>query len=232
MVKLVLLRHGESLWNKKKIFTGWVDIALSRKGMRQAKRAGRLMAKRGFTFDLAYTSVLNRAVKTLWLALEEMNLEWLPIINAWQLNERHYGGLQGLNKVAMAKKYGAEQVHLWRRSYSLRPPLLAKNSVYNVAHDPRYQLYGLTKVPLAESLADTYRRVLPYWKKIIEPKIIAGQKIIISAHGNSLRALVKYLDNISNRDIPNLEIPVGRPLIYEFNIKQQTLVKKRSYYLK
>ncbi len=232
MVKLVLLRHGESLWNKKKIFTGWVDIDLSRRGMREARRTGRLLKKHHFNFDLAYTSVLKRAVRTLWLALDEMDLLWLPVVNAWQLNERHYGGLQGLNKVAMAKKYGAQQVHLWRRSYSLRPPLLPKTSPWDISRDRRYKLFGLKQVPRTESLADTYKRVLPYWRQEIEPKIIAGQNIIISAHGNSLRALVKYLDNISNRDIPNLEIPVGRPLIYEFNVKQSQLVKKSSYYLK
>jgi 2,3-bisphosphoglycerate-dependent phosphoglycerate mutase len=232
MVKLVLLRHGESLWNKKKIFTGWVDIDLSRRGLKQARQAGRLLKKHHFTFDVAYTSVLKRAIRTLWLALDEMDLLWLPVVNAWQLNERHYGGLQGLNKVAMAKKFGAEQVRLWRRSYRLRPPLTAKNGPYNAARDPRYRLFGLKQVPRTESLADTYRRVMPYWFKEIEPKIIVGQKIIISAHGNSLRALVKHLDNVSDRDIPQLEIPVGRPLVYEFNVRQGQLAKKSSYYLK
>lgn len=232
MIRLVLLRHGESLWNKKNLFTGWVDIDLSRRGLKQAQQAGRLLKKHRLTFDLAYTSVLKRAIRTLWLALDEADLLWLPTTKAWQLNERHYGDLQGLNKLAMAKKFGAEQVRLWRRSYSLRPPLLAKNSPLDVSHDPRYRLTGPQTPPRGESLADTCRRVLPYWRREIEPKILAGQKIIISAHGNSLRALVKHLDNISPQDIPTLEIPVGQPLVYEFNIKNRRLIKKSSYYLK
>lgn len=232
MIKLILLRHGESLWNKKKIFTGWVDIDLSRKGIREAKRAGRALKQRGFKFDRAYTSVLTRGIRTLWLVLDEMNLLWLPVTNAWQLNERHYGGLQGLNKVTMARKFGQEQVQLWRRSFKLRPPVLAKNSPLNASRDPRYQIFGLKQVPNRESLADTCRRVLPYWRQVIEPQIIKGEKIIISAHGNSLRALVKHLDKISDRDIPQLEIPTGAPLIYEFNNKGGQLKKIKSYYLK
>lgn len=232
MVKVVLIRHGESVWNKKKIFTGWVDIDLSSRGIKQAKKAGQLLKDKGFKFDLAYTSVLKRAVRTLWLIQDKMDLMWLPTTNAWQLNERHYGGLQGLNKVAMAKKFGAEQVHLWRRSYSLRPPVLKRNSPYNTSKDPRYQTLSPKQFPTGESLADTCRRVIPYWQKEIEPKIIAGQKIIISAHGNSIRALVKHLDNIDNQKITELEIPVGIPLIYEFNIKNKKLEKKSSYYLK
>ena len=230
MVKLVLLRHGESVWNKKNIFTGWVDIDLSRKGVRQAKRAGRLLKAAGFNFDRAYTSVLKRAVRTLWLVLEEMDLTWLPVLNAWQLNERHYGDLQGLSKPALAKKFGVEQVQRWRRSFRLRPPLLAKTSPWDVARDRRYQIFGLKQVPRRESLADTCRRVLPYWQQEIAPRLQRGANIIISAHGNSLRALVKHLDKISDDDIPLLEIPTGAPLVYEFN-NRHGLKKRTSYYL-
>lgn len=232
MIKLVLLRHGESLWNKKNLFTGWVDVDLSKRGIKQARQAGRLLQQRGFSFDLTYTSVLKRAVRTLWLALDEMDLMWLPIINAWQLNERHYGDLQGLNKKKMAKKFGAEQIKIWRRSYDVRPPILKANNPFNINKDPRYKIYGLKKIPGCESLADTCRRVMPYWRREIMPKILDHKKIIISAHGNSLRALIKHLDNISNKDIVNLEIPVGQPLIYEFDIKNQNLIKRKSYYLK
>jgi len=232
MVKLVLLRHGESVWNKKNLFTGWVDVDLSKRGIRQARHAGRLLLARDFKLDAAYTSVLTRAIRTLWLVMDEMSLLWLPVARAWQLNERHYGGLQGLNKKTMAKKFGDEQVHKWRRSYSLRPPLLAENSPFDVSRDRRYIGRNLKRMPRRESLADTCRRVWTYWQKIIEPEVLAGRQIIISTHGNSLRALVKHLDRISDKDIPELEIPVGQPLIYEFNIKNKKLIKKTSYYLR
>ncbi len=247
MPKVVLLRHGESLWNKKNLFTGWVDVDLSPRGIRQAKQAGRLLKRRGFTFDLAYTSVLKRAIRTLWLALDEMDLMWLPIINAWQLNERHYGDLQGLNKIAVSKQFGDEQLHLWRRSFSLRPPNhahlwrrkfhlkppeLAEDSLHNLYHDRRYRLFGLKNIPRTESLADTYKRTIPFWRKQIEPKILKKQKIIISASGNSLRSIVKYLDNISDKKIADIEIPYAKPLVYEFKIKGKKLIKTSSYYLK
>lgn len=261
MIKLVLLRHGESLWNAKRLFTGWVDIDLNRRGEQEASMAGRALKRHGFTFDVAYTSVLKRAIKTLWIVLDKMDLEWVPVINAWQLNERHYGGLQGLSKVEIARQYGDDQLHIWRRSFNIKPPSFKKTyykphnhdealthvwkktyqhrpepldskSALASSHDERYKLYGLTKIPNRESLADTCRRVLPYWHKVIEPRIIKGDKIIISAHGNSLRALVKYLDNLSDADIPKLEIPTGVPLVYEFNNKGKQLKKIRSYYLK
>lgn len=247
MTKLVLLRHGESLWNKKNIFTGWVDVDLSQRGIRQAKQAGRLLKNRGYKFDLAYTSLLKRAIRTLWLALDEMDLMWVPIINVWQLNERHYGNLQGLNKLTIARKFGDKQLHLWRRSFGLRPPRqshwwwrkyhikppeLTQDSLYNLAHDQRYRLFGLKNIPRSESLADTYKRTIPFWRKHIEPQILQKKKIIISASGNSLRSIVKYLDNISDEEIPNLEIPYAQPLVYEFGIKKNKLVKKDSYYLK
>lgn len=247
MVKLVLLRHGESEWNKRNLFTGWVDVDLSTRGIQEAKQAGRLLKNRGFEFDVAYTSLLKRAIRTLWLTLDEMDEMWLPIINAWELNERHYGDLQGLNKVTMARKFGAKQVQIWRRSFGIRPPRqghwwwrkyhvkppeLAKDSLYNFHHDRRYQLFGLKKVPKSESLADTYKRTIPFWHKQIEPRLLKDQRIIIAASGNSIRSIVKYLDNISDKDIPNLEIPYARPLVYEFNIKNKKIIKKRSYYLK
>lgn len=229
--KLVLVRHGESLWNKKKLFTGWVDIDLSKKGIKEASRAGRLLLKHKFHFDAAYTSVLKRAVNTLDFILAEMDYQWLPVTKAWQLNERHYGGLQGLNKVAMAKKYGAEQVHIWRRSYSTRPPLLKRGSVWDVTKDERYKIYGLVKVPLGESLADTCRRVWPYWQKNLAPELLKGKNLLISAHGNSIRALVKHLDKVSDQDITQVEIPTGAPLVYEFKTIKDQLVKQKKYYL-
>lgn len=217
MIKLVLLRHGESVWNKENRFTGWTDVDLSEKGIEEAVKAGRLLKKNGFTFDLAFTSVLLRATKTLKIVLKEMNLENIPVEKSWRLNERHYGALQGLNKTETAKKYSNEQVHKWRRSYDVRPPALTKD-------DERY----VEGEPLTECLKDTVERFLPYWQQSIAPEIKAGKKIIISAHGNTLRALVKYLDNISDEEIPNLNIPTGVPLVYELD---ENLKPVKHYFL-
>ncbi|MEK6916365.1 MAG: 2,3-diphosphoglycerate-dependent phosphoglycerate mutase [Nanoarchaeota archaeon] len=216
MHKLVLLRHGESVWNKENIFTGWTDVELSKKGIEEAKQAGRVLKKKGYKFDLAYTSVLKRAIDTLKLALEEMNLE-VPVKNSWRLNERHYGALQGFNKLDMAEKVGKEQVFIWRRSYDTRPPALKKTDKRYSVKDPLYKGVAEKDIPVCESLKDTVARVLPYWKKEILPAIKSGKKIIISAHGNSIRALVKHIDNISDDEIPKLEIPTGVPLVYEFD---------------
>ena len=214
MYKVVLLRHGESEWNKENRFTGWTDVDLSEKGVLEAHNAGKSMLNAGLEFDLAFTSVLKRAIKTLWLALEEMDLMWIPVVNSWRLNERHYGALQGLNKAETAKKYGEEQVHLWRRSYDVRPPALTPDDDRFPGKDPRYK--GLTKedLPLTECLKDTVNRFLPYWHEAIVPEIKAGKRVLIAAHGNSLRALVKYLDNIPDEEIPELNIPTGIPLVY------------------
>ena len=228
MVKLVLLRHGESIWNRENRFTGWTDVDLSDKGIEEAKKAGRTLKKNGFTFDLAYTSYLKRAVRTLWLVLDEMDLMWITVRNSWRLNERHYGALQGLNKAEMAKKFGEEQVLIWRRSYDVPPPPLERADERYPGHDIRYSKLSEAQLPLTESLKDTYRRCLPYWHKSIAPALLRGKKVIVSAHGNSLRALVKYLDNISEQDIVNLNIPTGIPLVYELN---KDLGKIRSYYL-
>ncbi len=228
MYKLVLLRHGESEWNKKNLFTGWTDVGLTEKGIREAKKAGKTLKKEGYTFDIAYNSVLKRATKTLWLALEEMDLMWIPIINHWRLNERHYGALQGLNKAATAKKYGDEQVLIWRRSYATPPPSLTKTDKRYPGHDPRYKDLKEKDLPLAESLKLTVDRVLPYWTKTIAPQILKGKKVLVSAHGNSIRALVKYLDNVSEEEILKLNIPTGVPLVYELN---KNLKPIRHYYL-
>jgi 2,3-bisphosphoglycerate-dependent phosphoglycerate mutase len=228
MVKLVLLRHGESTWNKENRFTGWTDVDLSEKGIEEAKKAGRALKELGFVFDLAYTSFLKRAVRTLWLVLDEMDLMWIPVKNSWRLNERHYGALQGLNKAETAKKYGEEQVLIWRRSYDIPPPLLDRSDERYPGHDARYRSLTQAQLPLTESLKDTYRRCLPYWHKSIAPALLSGRKIIVAAHGNSLRALVKYLDNVSEQDIVNLNIPTGIPLIYELGYD---LKKIKSYYL-
>jgi 2,3-bisphosphoglycerate-dependent phosphoglycerate mutase len=228
MVKLVLLRHGESTWNKENRFTGWTDVDLSDKGIEEAKKAGRALKEQGFVFDLAYTSFLKRAVRTLWLVLDEMDLMWIPVKNSWRLNERHYGALQGLNKSETAKKYGEEQVLIWRRSYDIPPPLLGRSDERYPGHEAKYGSLSKAQLPLAESLKDTYKRCLPYWHKSIAPALLSGKKIIVAAHGNSLRALVKYLDNVSEQDIVNLNIPTGIPLIYELD---DNLKKIKSYYL-
>lgn len=216
MLKLVLLRHGQSTWNLENRFTGWTDVDLSDQGVREAHEAGRLLKAEGCTFDVAYTSVLRRAIRTLWIVLDELDLMWIPVHCSWRLNERHYGALQGLNKKATADKYGLEQVHIWRRSYETSPPPLAETDPRNPSHDPRY-LRLKEELPKTESLRDTLNRVLPHWHEAITPTLRQGKKVIISAHGNSLRALVKHLDNISDEDIPGLDIPTGIPLVYELD---------------
>jgi 2,3-bisphosphoglycerate-dependent phosphoglycerate mutase len=213
----VLLRHGESTWNKENRFTGWTDVGLSEKGVAEAAGAGRLMRDENLTFDVAYTSVLKRAIKTLWLALEEMDLMWIPIHNSWRLNERHYGALQGLNKKETVERHGEEQVKLWRRSYSIRPPALDPNDERAPTRDPRYADLKADEIPLTECLKDTVDRVLPYWSETIAPAVKSGSRVLITSHGNSLRALVKYLDKISDEEIVGLNIPTGIPLVYQLN---------------
>ena len=217
MYQLVLIRHGESLWNQENRFTGWTDVPLTKKGLQEASAAGQLLKKEGFTFDLAFTSVLQRAIKTLWVVLEEMELMWIPVTPSWHLNERHYGALQGLNKAETAAQYGEEQVKIWRRSYDTPPPPLSLDDERHPRFDIRYAGLSPAEIPSGECLADTVDRVVPYWEKIIKPQITQGKKIIIAAHGNSLRALVKHLDNISNEDILELNIPTGIPLLYELD---------------
>lgn len=226
--KVVLLRHGESVWNKENRFTGWTDIDLSEKGCADAVQAGKTLKEEGFVFDIAYTSVLKRAIRTLTFALEELDLLWLPVWKTWHLNERHYGALQGLNKKEMAEKYGEEQVHEWRRSYATRPPLLETTDEKHPSHDPRYLDVSPQELPGGESLADTVARVLPYWDETIAPQVKAGKRVIIAAHGNSIRALVKYLDQMSEEAIAELNIPVGVPLVYELNAELQPI---KHYYL-
>lgn len=228
MTKVVLIRHGESLWNKENLFTGWSDVTLSEKGMTEAKNGGIALKKDGYTFDKAYTSVLTRAIKTLNIVLEEMGLLWVPVVKAWQLNERHYGALQGLNKSQTAEKYGEDQVKIWRRSYDIPPPALEKSDERYPGHDKRYASLNDKELPLTECLKDTVARVVPYWEKVILPDIKKGEKIVIAAHGNSLRALVKYLDNISDSDIVELNIPTGMPLVYELDDNYKPIKK---YYL-
>jgi 2,3-bisphosphoglycerate-dependent phosphoglycerate mutase len=228
MAKIVLLRHGESTWNKENRFTGWTDVDLSEKGMAEARKAGAALKREGFVFDIAYTSVLKRAIRTLWIVMDEMDLMWVQVKNTWRLNERHYGALQGLNKSETAKKYGEDQVLIWRRSYNIPPPALKKTDQRYPGNDSRYCTLSEGQIPLSESLEDTYRRCLPYWHKTIAPAVRSGKRIIISAHGNSLRALVKYLDRVSNDEIVNLNIPTGIPLVYELD---KDLRKIKSYYL-
>src|SRR5450631_4266508 len=217
MHKLVLIRHGESTWNLENRFTGWTDVDLTPLGLEQAKNAGRLLKAEGYEFDVAYTSVLKRATRTLWHALDEMDRTWLPIVNSWRLNERHYGALQGLNKAETAAEYGDEQVHLWRRSYDIPPPPLPPGDERDPGRDPRYAGLSPAELPRAESLKDTVARFLPAWHELIVPEIRAGRRVLIAAHGNSLRALVKYLDQVSDEDIPGLNIPTGVPLVYELD---------------
>jgi 2,3-bisphosphoglycerate-dependent phosphoglycerate mutase len=228
MYKLVLLRHGESVWNKENRFTGWTDVDLSEKGESEAQDAGSVLKKEGYTFDIAYTSVLKRAIRTLWFALEQMDLCWIPVIKHWRLNERHYGDLQGFNKAEMAQKVGEEKVHIWRRSYDVPPPALEESDDRYPGNDPRYKNLTEDELPLTECLKDTVNRVLPYWHDNIAPDIKSGKKVLIAAHGNSLRALVKYLDNISEDDIIGLNIPTGVPLVYELD---DNLKPIRHYYL-
>ena len=228
MKKLVLLRHGESVWNQENRFTGWTDVDLAEKGMNEAREAGRLLREQGFVFDLAYTSVLKRAIRTLWLALDQMDLLWIPVTKSWRLNERHYGALQGLNKAETAAKYGDEQVLVWRRSYDIPPPALDKADSRYPGQDPRYTDLSAQELPLTECLKDTVARFLPYWLATIAPQVKAGKRIIITAHGNSLRALVKYLDNVNDQEIVGLNIPTGIPLVYELD---DDLKPIRHYYL-
>ena len=228
MYKLVLIRHGESTWNLENRFTGWTDVDLTDTGVEQAKNAGRLLKAEGYEFDVAYTSVLKRAIRTLWLALDEMDRTWLPVLKSWRLNERHYGGLQGLNKADMAKQYGDAQVLVWRRSYDTPPPALEATDPRSERSDPRYAKLNPEDVPLTECLKDTVARVMPFWNESMAPAIKAGKRIVVAAHGNSIRALVKYLDGISDTDIVNLNIPNGIPLVYELDAELKPI---RSYYL-
>ena len=228
MYKIVLMRHGESTWNRENRFTGWTDVDLTDNGMEEARHAGRLLKEAGFSFDLTYTSVLRRAIRTLWITLDEMDLMWLPTVHSWRLNERHYGALQGLNKAETAAKYGDDQVLIWRRSYDIPPMPLDPADPRASFNDARYTKLKREEIPLTECLKDTVARVLPIWTESIAPAIRAGKQILISAHGNSLRALIKYLDGISDQDIVGLNIPNGQPLVYELDADLRPL---RSYYL-
>jgi len=228
MYKVVLLRHGESQWNLDNRFTGWTDVDLTDKGRQEAKSAGVVLKEKGFEFDIAFTSVLKRALRTLWIALDEMDLLWIPFVKSWRLNERHYGALQGLNKAETAEKHGEEKVLIWRRSYDIPPPPLEKTDDRYPGNDPRYQDLDEKDVPQTECLKDTVERFLPFWHETIAPTIKEGKKVIIAAHGNSLRALVKYLDNISDEEIIKLNIPTGMPLVYELD---ENLKPINHYYL-
>jgi 2,3-bisphosphoglycerate-dependent phosphoglycerate mutase len=228
MHTVVLLRHGESTWNKENRFTGWTDVDLSERGRDEARDAGRLLKDGGYTFDIAYTSVLKRAIRTLWIALDVMDSMWIPVTKDWRLNERHYGALQGLNKAETAAKHGEAQVKIWRRSYDIPPPPLSADDPRHPARDPRYAAVNAAEVPLTESLKDTVARFLPAWHQMIAPSIKSGTRVLIAAHGNSLRALVKYLDNVNDQEIVELNIPTGIPLVYELD---DTLKPLRHYYL-
>ncbi|MBK7492919.1 MAG: 2,3-diphosphoglycerate-dependent phosphoglycerate mutase [Nitrosomonas sp.] len=228
MKKIVLLRHGESTWNQENRFTGWTDVDLTPQGIQEAQSAGRLLREHGFAFDIAYTSVLKRAIRTLWIVLDEMDQMWIPIQHTWRLNERHYGALQGLNKAETAAQYGDEQVLIWRRSYDVRPPALTVDDTRYAGADPRYKNLSDNDIPVTECLKDTVARFLPYWNTTIAPQVQSGKSVIIAAHGNSLRALVKYLDNISDEDILNCNIPTGVPLVYELD---DNLKPIKNYYL-
>lgn len=229
MYKVVLLRHGESQWNKENRFTGWVDVPLSQKGTEEARAAGQLLKKEGYVFDVAFTSVLKRAIKTLWLALEELDLMWIPVHHSWRVNERMYGGLTGLDKAETAAKHGADQVKVWRRSYDIPPPEIELDNPHYPGKDPRYADLSAAEIPRTECLKDTVARFLPYWEGTIAPVIRSGKRVIIAAHGNSLRALVKHLDGVSDKDIVELNIPTGIPLVYELDDKLRPI--KPSYYL-
>ena len=227
MINLILLRHGESIWNKENLFTGWADVDLSMQGKTEAARAGELLKVEGFSFDVAFT-VLKPAIRTLWITLDVLDLMWIPVEHSWRLNERHYGALQGLNKAETAAKYGEEQVLIWRRSYDVPPPALAESDPHYPGRDPRYRGLSASELPVSECLKDTVARFLPYWYQTIVPAVRSGRKTIIVAHGNSLRALVKYLDDISDQDILALNIPTGIPLVYELDDQLKPL---RHYYL-
>ena len=228
MKKIVLLRHGESVFNKENRFTGWTDVDLSTKGLEEARNCGRLLQKERFVFDIAFTSVLKRAIRTLWITLDEMDQMWIPINHSWRLNERHYGALQGLNKAETAAQYGEKQILIWRRSYDIQPPALTLDDTRYPGLDPRYQNLTKRNIPLTECLKDTVERFLPYWSETIVPMVQSGRRVIIAAHGNSLRALVKHLDNISNQDVLELNIPTGIPLVYELD---DNLKPIQHYYL-
>ena len=228
MKKLVIVRHGESTWNKENRFTGWTDVDLSEKGRQEAKEGGEVLKKDGYVFDVAYTSVLKRAIRTLWTILDELDQMWIPVHRSWRLNERHYGALQGLNKAETAAKYGEDQVKIWRRSYDIPPPVLTKDDERYPGHDPRYRALADSELPLTECLKDTVARFLPLWHETIAPAIVRGERVLIAAHGNSLRALVMYLDGISEKDIVELNIPTGMPLVYELDDNLKPL---NRYYL-
>ncbi|MFX0117186.1 MAG: 2,3-diphosphoglycerate-dependent phosphoglycerate mutase [Candidatus Hodarchaeota archaeon] len=228
MYKVVLLRHGESIWNKENRFSGWVDVDLSEKGIEEAKKAGKLLIEEGFTFDIAFTSLLRRGIRTLWIVLDEMDLMWIPVHRSWRLNERMYGALQGLNKSETAAKHGAEQVLIWRRSYDVSPPPIEATNEGYPGKDPRYRNLDPSEIPASECLKDVVARFLPYWHETITPAIKSGQRALISAHGNSLRALVKYLDNVPEAEILKLNIPTGIPLVYELDNSMKPI---NNYYL-
>jgi 2,3-bisphosphoglycerate-dependent phosphoglycerate mutase len=228
MYRVVLIRHGESTWNRENRFTGWTDVDLTEQGKAEAKLAGEVLKAEGFVFDLAFTSVLKRAIRTLWIVLDELDLMWIPVEHSWRLNERHYGALQGLNKAETAAKYGDAQVKTWRRSYDTPPPAIETNDQRYPGHDPRYRNLPESDLPRTECLKDTVARMLPYWHEAIAPAIVAGKRVIVAAHGNSLRALVKHLDHISDEDILELNIPTGVPLVYELDTEMKPI---RHYYL-
>lgn len=228
MYTLVLIRHGESLWNKENRFTGWKDIDLSPKGVQEAHLAGKILKEKGFNFDIAWTSVLKRAIRTLWIIQDEMDLMWIPVFRSWRLNERHYGALTGLDKAETAAKYGEQQVHIWRRSYDIRPPAFEPDDLSNPGYHQRYAEIIQTEIPLTECLKDTVARFIPLWQTEITPMVRSGKKVLIAAHGNSIRALVKHLDNVSDADITELNIPTGIPLIYELDEDMRAI---RHYYL-
>jgi 2,3-bisphosphoglycerate-dependent phosphoglycerate mutase len=228
MLRLVLIRHGESQWNKENRFTGWTDVDLSEKGIEEAHEAGKLMKENGFNFKIAYTSYLRRAIKTLWIALEEMDLMWIPQYKTWRLNEKHYGNLQGLNKAETAKKYGDEQVHIWRRSYDIPPAALSADDPRNPRFDPRYAELSADETPLTESLKDTIGRIVPYWENEISVKLKEHGEVLVAAHGNSLRGIVKYLKNMGEQEIIALNLPTGVPYVFEFD---DNLVLQKDYFL-
>jgi len=228
MYKLVLLRHGESQWNLENRFTGWTDVDLTESGRREAQAAGELLLREGYRFDIAYTSVLRRAIRTLWITLDTIDLMWLPVVHSWRLNERHYGALQGLNKAETAARFGEQQVLAWRRAYAVAPDPLTPDDARWAGGDPRYRHLKPEKVPATESLKDTVARVLPFWKDSIAPAILRGRRVLVAAHGNSMRALIKYLDSVSDDDIVGVNVPTGRPLVYELDTQLKPI---RNYYL-